>query len=266
MPAAKKNRPGSGPPPQEQETSADLTLDLARDLVLVLENGPADASRIHELLAQLTVAHESALLREVGKLTRELHNALTRMQMDPRVMDIAQGLAEIDMGNARNRLGYVLERTEDAAHRTLAIIEETLPLTDQINKDSARLAEEWRRFTRREIDIDGFRLLSDEIQAHLDRTPAGAQRLHDGLSDVLMAQEYQDLTGQMIHRVIGLVQEVEDKLVNLIRLASSGRNLADLPPLGRPDATEPAVAATSAPNTSVRGQDEVDALLSSLGF
>ncbi|MEC9315061.1 MAG: protein phosphatase CheZ, partial [Pseudomonadota bacterium] len=100
----------------------DIQLDAARALVQALENN--DDSAANKQLTILTQSHESQLFQEVGKLTRELHEALSNFNVDSRLID----LTENDIPNTRDRLNYVITTTEEAAHKTLGHIDETLPL------------------------------------------------------------------------------------------------------------------------------------------
>jgi chemotaxis protein CheZ len=125
------------------------------------------------------------------------------------------------------------------------------------------------------MNVDEFRDMSKEIDEFLDVTRDHAGKIHGNLSEVMMAQGFQDLTGQIIRRVITLVQEVEDNLVELIRL-SGGARLERGQETREPVAVEESAedvmrgVGPSVPGVdeggSVSGQDEVDDLLSSLGF
>lgn len=249
----------------EDTPTMDAYLDHARELVRQIETGEDDAARATvESLARL---RERELFRELGTLTRDLHEALKSFKVDTRLGDIAAN----DIPDARDRLNHVIDLTEQAAHRTLTAIESGLPLAEGLAVEAHGLAGRWRRFRQRELSVDEFRDLCRDIETYLERCGAEAATLQGHLSDALMAQDYQDITGQIIRRVIGLVQEVEDGLVELVRI--SGHRIAEKAPesAGRTDEEEadrrgrgPAVPGQD--GDVVSGQDEVDDLLSSLGF
>lgn len=249
----------------EDTQAMDEYLDHARELVRQIEAGEDDAARATvESLARL---RERELFRELGTLTRELHEALKSFKVDTRLGDIAAN----DIPDARDRLNHVIDLTEQAAHRTLTAIEAGLPLAEGLAVEANGLAGRWRRFRQRELSVEEFRGLSRDIETYLERCGAEAGTLQGHLSDALMAQDYQDITGQIIRRVIGLVQEVEDGLVELVRI--SGHRIAEEAPesAGKADEQEadrrgrgPAVPGQD--GDVVSGQDEVDDLLSSLGF
>jgi chemotaxis protein CheZ len=232
-------------------------LERARTLVAQIEaGGEADAQ---QLLDEFSSHRETVMFQEIGRLTRELHNTLNSFQNDARLA----ALTECDIPDAKERLNYVLSMTDQAARRTLTAVEESVPLNETIGQRASALQQEWERFTRRQMEPAEFRALSHRLNEFLTVTKDDTSKIHTRLMDVLMAQEYQDLTGQVIHRVIRLVQDVEDSLVGLIKFSSNTgtANSAD----GK-DALEGPQINPSARSDVVSNQDEVDDLLSSLGF
>ncbi|MDA8362295.1 MAG: protein phosphatase CheZ [Gammaproteobacteria bacterium] len=234
-------------------------LDEVRMLARRIEDSDDDdASRI---LDEFHNGRDADLFGEIGRLTRDLHDTLNSFQLDARVAAIA----EKDIPDARDRLNYVVSMTEQAARRTLNAIEETLPVSNRLGESATSLKEEWSRFTRRELTPEEFRALARRIEEFLAVITKDASHIHANLMDILMAQEYQDITGQVIHRVIRLVQEVEDSLVGLIRV-SRQRILPADPDKGSQTTLEGPQIRPAGRLDVVANQDEVDSLLSSLGF
>jgi len=241
------------------DTAAQDYLAKARELVELLESG--NIERADSLLETLSGMRQSTLFQELGRLTRTLHEALTSFQMDSRL----GRLAEQDIPDAHDRLRYVVTKTEEAAHRTLKAVEDSIPLAKRLEQHAVAHQQQWEKFLRREMDIQEFRSLTRSLREFLAAIIADSASLSRNLSDVLMAQEYQDLTGQVINRVIRVVQEVETSLVDMIRvvgLRTQGGERAESdakPRLEGPqiDPKRPDVVAN---------QDDVDTLLSSLGF
>lgn len=246
---------------QPQEHAVDK-LALAKSLVTHLESGnDQDAVSV---IAELAGFRDSLLFQEVGRLTRELHDSINGFMMDARLVDIAHN----DMPNAAERLRYVIATTEQAANTTLGAVEESLPLADSLRSDARHLADQWNKFNSRQLTVSDFRELSGELSDFLKVTQANTEELHNKLSEVLLAQGYQDITGQIIRRVIDLVNDVEGKLVELIRLSGNRAKAtpADDGAQGRDiSAQGPAVPGVDKGDL-VNGQDDVDELLSSLGF
>ncbi len=222
---------------REAITAAGDRLALAKQLIESLEAG--DVTRADAMLESLVGAREHVLFGELGKLTRIVHQAVQRLNVDARMAQLAG-----EVPDAQRRLDHVVAMTERAAHQTLGALEKSLPITRDLIARSGALrkslsspdaAVEWRP------QVDRF--LGD-VQQEL----AGVQRI---LGEALMAQQYQDLTGQAIKQVTDLVRRVEAELVGLVRLAGA-------------HSSPPASPRTDTPR--VQSQDEVDALLSSLGF
>ncbi|WP_018935553.1 protein phosphatase CheZ [Thioalkalivibrio sp. ALJ24] len=248
-------------------------LDLARQLVGALETGDEEGAR--RLIQDLARPYERELFDELGKLTRDLHEALESFRGDSRLVELAQD----EIPDARERLNYVVTQTEQATHETLNAVESSLPIAEEFASRAADLTEKWTRFRNRELSVEEFREFARELDTFFEQTGRDTEELRRLLSQVLMAQSYQDLTGQVIRRVIRLVTDLEENLVSLIRL-SSGRlerdaeNAAQRAPAEDDKAREedrrghgPAVPKTQDSGQDVvQGQDEVDDLLSSLGF
>jgi chemotaxis protein CheZ len=244
----------------ESADQATEQLHLARSLVSHLETGNQEGAV--SVIAELAGVRDSLLFREVGRLTRELHDSINGFMMDARLADIAQ----TEMPDAAERLRYVISATEQAANTTLGAVEDSLPLADSLRSDARHLAEQWERFNSRKLSVDDFRELSAELSAFLSATQTNSEALHDKLSEVLLAQGYQDITGQIIRKVISLVDDVEGKLVELVRLSGNRPKTRSTAVDGRDIAAQgPAVPGVDRAEM-VNGQDDVDDLLSSLGF
>ncbi len=237
----------------------------ARELVQCIEDG--DEAGARRLIDEITQFRENTLFQELGKLTREFHNSLNAFRLDERIANVT----ETDFPDARERLKHVVKLTAESADRTLTAVEQASPICDEITSVTAQLRDQWQRFTRREMDANEFRRLSVQLQEFFDQVDGNAGIIRNNLNEVLMAQDFQDLTGQIISRVITLVDELEHNLVDLIRI--SGQNLIDKKKTEkseeeiaaeRLEAVGPAVPGLD--EGTVSGQDEVDDLLSSLGF
>jgi chemotaxis protein CheZ len=237
------------------------TIDQTRELLSHLENNEIEDAQ--ELIDSLATAGDEDLFVEIGKLTRNLHEALTNFQMDSRITDIAAS----EIPDAKERLNYVIEKTEIAANKTMDKVESCTERSNIMAKDSQDLLTEWKKLYSRELEPGDFRELCKKIESHLEKNKNDADELHAELTEVLMAQDYQDLTGQVIRQVITLVHDVEESMVHIIKMFGSmdGYHSA----LGKPTAKEgvegPVVNAEKRDDV-VKGQDEVDDLLSSLGF
>lgn len=246
----------------DQVLQVEDRLELARSLVSHLESG--DDQGAVSVIAELAGFRDSLLFREIGRLTRELHDSINGFVMDAGLADIAQ----TEMPNAAERLRYVIQTTEQAANTTLGAVEDSLPLADSLRNDARHLGEQWAKFNSRQLTVDDFRELSSELSHFLTMTQTNTEELHNKLSEVLLAQGYQDITGQIIRKVIDLVNDVESKLVELVRLSghkARAEGAGDEKKGPDTAAHGPAVPGVDK-GELVNGQDDVDDLLSSLGF
>ncbi len=232
-------------------------LVLAKQLVNQLESGDSvNAEHTVDLLAGFS---ENNLFQEVGRLTRELHSAINGFLLDSRITE----LAEREIPDASERLSYVITMTERAANTSLAAVEAAIPLADELGNKASNLASEWRRFQERELSVEEFRVLSRKLVGFLQIAGEHSGELHGKLSEVLMAQDFQDLTGQIIRQVISLIQDVEDKLVRLVRISGGLAGSDDTKSSAK---LEGPVVPGIDQGDQVGDQDDVDDLLSSLGF
>lgn len=259
----------------DDSTLGDLESTLksnARDLVDSLEQGNFGAAV--QLINELNKVRDRGLYHEVGKLTRELHNAIVNFQLDPR-MPHTQELSQI--ADATERLNYVVTMTEKAANRTMDLVEQSAPLVNDLSNEAQSLSVEWGRFMRREIGADGFRELAKRVELFLARSERDGAKLSGHLNDILLAQDYQDLTGQVIKRVTQLVTEVESNLLKLMLMASQVDRFAGIQhnhdvlraeqeKLKEPSRGEGPQIHADKRDDVASNQDDVDDLLSSLGF
>lgn len=245
---------------EDNTLTSEDNIARAKDLLACLERG--DGSGAREVLDELTRIRETELYQEMGKLTRELHDSLMAFGKDDALINLAQE----EIPDARSRLRHVIKMTDDAANRTLTAVEESLPICEGVTNNSSDLHEKWRRFIQRDMNVQEFRELSLLIDKFLEGNTDQVKELRGKLNEILMAQDFQDLTSQIIKRVIGLVEEVETNLVNLVKLAGGNVNIEFKKTENDHsiEATGPAVPGVD--DNVVSGQDEVDELLSSLGF
>ena len=243
-----------------QKPDNKTRLDLAQALVECLQAGEdAEADQLIEALSQ--GCKQDELFIEVGRLTRELHDAINGFLLDARIAD----MTTVEIPDAKERLNYVITMTQQAADRTLNEVEKCLPMVETMEKQSAQLSEEWNKLRLRLLSKDDFRELSDSLSGFLQQTRQDSGDLHASLSEVLMAQDFQDLTGQIIRKVIALVQDVEQKLVKLVRITGNRLEEGTASQKGKEELAGPAIPGLDQ-GDQVTSQDDVDDLLSSLGF
>ncbi|WP_022940728.1 protein phosphatase CheZ [Psychromonas hadalis] len=243
-----------------------LSLSQAKALVAYLElNEISAANQLVESANELTSA-EDVVFVKVGELTRELHDALLSFQNDTRLIDMAGK----DIPDAKDRLNYVIEMTDKAANKTMDAVDDCLPIADKLIEDLDAVKPNWQKLMKRDIALIDFKKLCHQVDGLIENSSTNAVVLRSSLTDILMAQDFQDLTGQMIRRVIDLVQEIELKLVSILKVCSTDTENSEV--IENKENTQKDIKAegpiinAETRDDVVNGQDDVDDLLSSLGF
>lgn len=245
------------------ETITDYA-DRLRKIIDHLDAGETDIADM--LLDDMARRRDTSLFQELGKLTRDFHEALQVFRTDNRVASFT----EVEFHDARERLKYVISMTNQAADRSLTAAENSLPIAHQLRHDATTLRAAWERFNRREMAVQEFRQINREMLAFFRQVEEIGPQLESNLTEVIMAQDFQDLTGQIIKKVITLVDDVEQNLVNLVKI--SGERLLDNKDQKKRDERSYEAQGALVPGVDdthvevVSGQDAVDDLLSSLGF
>jgi chemotaxis protein CheZ len=249
--------------------TAPISLEDAKKLVTLIESG--DNQGAQELLESSGAQSSVELFAEVGKLTRQLHDSLNNFQLDPRIVNMANE----DIPDAQTRLTYVIEATEEAANKTMDLVDSCMPIAEKLHDGIVKVMPEWNKLIARELQLGEFNILVKEMDDFLKNGNDDSAKLTGLLTEVLMAQGYQDLTGQVIRRVIELVKEVEDNLVYMLTMfggvdPKDGVEVVEKPNKSENEADKikaegPILDADSREDVA-SDQDDVDDLLSSLGF
>ena len=220
-----------------------------------MSTAPRDAGSQEGASSSPGADHQDEFLNRIGHMTRSLHDNLRGLGFD-RLLEKAAS----DMPDARDRLEYVAMMTEKAAQRVLNATELAGPLQDQIVDGAGSLSEQWKDATEKAFSEADYRALAAKTQAYLDSTRENAGLTKQQLLDIMMAQDFQDLTGQVIKRVTKLAHDIESQLVQL---------LVDYSP---PEAKREDSGLLNGPQINpvganvIANQSQVDDLLESLGF
>lgn len=212
-------------------------------------------------LGQLTLSGESTLRSDLRELTENLRFALDRFSVDSRLAD----LAEKEVPDARHRLEHVLKLTDEAAHTTLDLVERSGPLAERTGARAAEILPLWQQFRGRNMELKDFQILLVAMDAFLPAVRTDSEQVRNNLAEVLMAQGYQDISGQIIRGVMQLVTEIEAVLVALMRLSTSEAPRATPVAASSSRGHGPVVPGVDHGKV-VSGQQDVDALLSGLGM
>jgi chemotaxis protein CheZ len=213
---------------------------------------------------------EPGMFTELRKLTGDLQKALERFSVESRLADIAEN----EIPDARARLAHVISMTDEAAHRTLDLVEQSGPLAERTAREAGTLIEMIGAYRAQTSGVQGFEGVARSIDAYvpvvrsieafLPAARADSELIRRNLADVLLAQGYQDLTGQIIRSVMKLVQELEAALAELSKLSGDVVEHASMG-ASTPPGHGPVVPGVTKGEVA-SGQTDVDALLSGLGM
>ncbi|MDH5471830.1 MAG: protein phosphatase CheZ [Gammaproteobacteria bacterium] len=239
-------------------------LEKAKNLVSLLEQNDPSNDDIELALSDIVTTGDSNLFHELGKMTREIHEAIMSFRMDSRIANLAKN----DFPDAKDRLEYVITMTENAANKVLNVVEQGTPVAEKLSDQARHLSAQWGKFKRREMQGDELREMGSELESFFSESEQMMSQLLSGFTEVLMAQDFQDLTSQIIRKVIKLVDDVEANLVELIKIqgehfvpAREDEKSAD----DRASLDGPQIPGKETGDV-MKGQDDVDDLLASLGF
>lgn len=221
------------------------------------------------VISDLNETRDRTLYQEVGKLTRTLHESIRNFNIDTGNERSQEELSEIT--DASDRLAYVVDMTNKAANKTMDLVEESMPLAIATKDEAAYLKEAWGRLRRREMDPSEFRELYKRIDVFFADLTRNSDKVYENLSNILLAQDFQDLTGQVIQKVTKLVRDVEVNLVSLVVMAGKVDRITgtrhEIVEEEKNDSLGHGPQMNAETRTDVvSNQDDVDDLLSSLGF
>jgi len=190
------------------------------------------------------------VFQQLGLITRQLHDTLTQLGVMPRLQSAAEGLPD-----ARSRLSYIAQKTGEAANRVLNSV-------DMAKAEHLSISAETRRIAAAIVSDPVKAVATGAVMNFVGDVEAATERIDHHLTDIMMAQDFHDLTGQVVAKVVALAADLEDSLVKLLvqaapheqvqRVESTFLNGPVVNPEGRSDV--------------VADQGEVDDLLASLGF
>lgn len=201
---------------------------------------------------------QEVVFNRIGHMARALHDTLGMLGYDKILEKTVSALPD-----AKDRLAYIANLTEQAACRVLNATDIASPLVDEIESRSRALGAGWDKVFANQMGPEAFKQLAAETRVFLnDQLPNKAQATHAQLTEIMMAQDFQDLTGQVIKKIITLAQELESSLMNVL--------IEVLPETKR---TEAVTSLMNGPVVNAEGrtdvvvnQEQVDDLLDSLGF
>ena len=203
------------------------------------------------LTPQMAAQASPEIFQQLGHITRQLHDTLQQLGVMPKLQQAADGLPD-----ARSRLSYIAKKTGEAADKVLNSV-------DKAKVDHEHISSETRRIAEAIVADPVKAVASGAVLNFVSDVEASTARIDQHLTDIMMAQDFHDLTGQVVAKVVSLATDLEDSLVKLLVQAA--------PPEQAKKVEEALVLNGPVVNPErrtdvVQNQGEVDDLLASLGF
>jgi chemotaxis protein CheZ len=201
---------------------------------------------------------QGKVFQQVGHMVRQLHDTLGNLGYDKLIEKTVSAIPD-----TKDRLSYIANLTEQAACKVLNATDIANPLQDELETGAALLSAKWEALYANKMGVEDFKLLAAETRGFLkNAVPQRTAATKEQLLEIMMAQDFQDLTGQVIKKVIAVAQEMESQLMGLLietmpgdKRTASVETLLNGPVINAAGRTDVVVS-----------QQQVDDLLDSLGF
>jgi chemotaxis protein CheZ len=200
-------------------------------------------------------AADKPMFERLGGIVRLLHDSLRELGYDKALTEASSQIVD-----AQDRLEYVASLTEQAANKVLNTLDDGMPAQDVLSKQAKVMDTRWSELFAGKLSIDEFKALAGDSHQFAQAVAAATEAEKARLLDIMMAQDFQDITGQLIKKVVAITKTVEHELAELLR--------DNAPPAVREKlAAKPAALMSGPALPSVAlDQDNVDDLLADLGF
>lgn len=207
------------------------------------------------MISTMSPNQQEEMISRIGHMTRSLHDNLSALGYDKVLEQVAQ-----EIPDARDRLSYVAKMTEQAAERVLNATDLATPLQSELADRAAVLKQRWEEIMQRAALKSEYDVVVRETLDYMSLVSQHTSTTKALLMDIMMAQDFQDLTGQVIKKVTSLAQDLERQLVQV---------LVDFSPAAKKDEDSLMNGPQIDPHNTVdvvANQEQVDDLLESLGF
>jgi len=193
----------------------------------------------------------------IGQMTRQVHDTLRQLGFDHALQEVAEAIPD-----ARQRLSYIAQMTEQAASRVLNATDIAQPIQDRLGADAENLQAKWDRLFANELSVDEFKALAADTRGFIGGVAEGTRQTNAQLMEIMMAQDFQDLTGQVIKKVVDMAQTLESQLLQVLLEITPNEKRTD----AHTGLMNGPVVNSEGRDDVVTSQEQVDDLLESLGF
>lgn len=219
--------------------------------------GDDAAAPAEDAAASVGEASPGVVFNRIGQMTRKVHDTLRELGFDSALKEVAEA-----MPDARQRLTYIAQMTEQAASRVLNATDIAQPIQNRLESDASALRAKWDRLYANELSVEEFKALAGETRGFLGVVSERSRETNAQLLEIMMAQDFQDLTGQVIKKVVEMAQTLEEQLLQvLLEVAPADKRSEKHAGL-----MNGPVVSSEGRDDVVTSQGQVDDLLESLGF
>jgi chemotaxis protein CheZ len=208
--------------------------------------------------------HENkGMYERLGGIVRLLHDSLRELGYDKALTEASSQITD-----AQDRLEYVATLTEQAANKVLNTLDEGMPAQDNLSKQAKDMEGRWADLFAGKLSIDQFKALAGDSRGFAQAVSEATEAEKARLLEIMMAQDFQDITGQLIKKVVKITQTVENDLAQLLRDSAPPdvkEKLAQKQAVQEQEKPAELMSGPSVP-TAALDQDSVDDLLADLGF
>ncbi|HEY5801046.1 MAG TPA: protein phosphatase CheZ [Burkholderiaceae bacterium] len=198
---------------------------------------------------------DKPMFERLGGIVRLLHDSLRELGYDKALAD-----ASVDIADAQDRLEYIATLTEQSANKVLNTLDEGMPAQDVLSASAKDMETRWTALFDGKISVDEFKALAGDSRQFAIAVAEASEKEKARLLDIMMAQDFQDITGQIIKKVVNVTKKVEAELAQLL--------LDNAPAAVKERQAAKPVELMAGPSVpaSAMAQDDVDDLLADLGF
>jgi chemotaxis protein CheZ len=202
--------------------------------------------------------HDGTMFERLGGIVRLLHDSLRELGYDKALTEASSQIVD-----AQDRLEYVASLTEQAANKVLNTLDDGMPAQDVLSKKSKEMEDRWSALFNGKLSIDEFKTLAGDSRAFAQAVSEATEAEKARLLEIMMAQDFQDITGQLIKKVVIITKTVEQELAQLLKDNAPADKREKM---AQKEALEVSLmSGPSAPSVALN-QDNVDDLLADLGF
>ena len=197
------------------------------------------------------------MYERLGGIVRLLHDSLRELGYDRALTEASSQITD-----AQDRLEYVATLTEQAANKVLNTLDEGMPAQDKLSKQAQDMSGRWDALFAGKLSLDEFKALAGDSRSFAQAVSSATEAEKARLLEIMMAQDFQDITGQLIKKVVLITKTVENDLAQLLRDNAPPETRAKL---AEKEVPVQLMSGPSVPSAAM-DQDNVDDLLADLGF